>query len=294
MNLNESLDALLETFRAPPGMPFAWARRSYLISGFETRSEENYLRDVHKKNPKEAWARHVTFQYTLSGEGVLEDDSGTYPMKPGSFFIMGVPSPHRYYLPAHSSSWTFAYMAITHPYLTERLEQAIADSSSVWTVDCQSNLIQLAFRLISMHHQRAFADEMAEEQALFSWMLEFIRYSRQNSQSFEPAEQLLTEVRAQVLETLPLALDVPALASSRGMARSNFSHYFRRLTGISPGHYMREVRLQHAADLLRQSHHASIKNIAAQCGFPDVPAFAKLFRSRFHVTPGQFGRVSLR
>jgi AraC-like DNA-binding protein len=265
-----------------------------MVSGFETRANEHYYRDVHEEKLTEPWEKHIVFQYTLSGEGCFENGSGVHAMKPGSFFLMVVPSPHRYYLPDHGAAWTFAYMAISHPYVVERLEEAIAESSTVWAVDCRRNLVQSAFRLISMHHQRTLADEIAEEQALFSWMLEFVRYSRQNSHSFKPAELLLTEVRSQVLEALPQALDVPTLAAARGMARSNFSHFFRRLTGVSPGYFMREVRLQHAADLLRQSHHASIKNIAAQCGFPDVPAFAKLFRSRFHVTPGQFGRVSLR
>lgn len=271
-------------------MPFAWARQSYMICGFETRKDTSYRRNVFQKNPVETWPRHVTFQYTLSGEGAFEDDDGIHPMKPGSFFIMGVPSRHVYYLPEHSPSWTFAYMAILHPYIAEQLELAIAESTTMWTVECQQNLIQQAFNLIVAHHQRAFTDEIAEEQALFSWMFEFIRYSRQNSQSFKPAEQLLTDVRAQVLEALPQALDVPTLASLYAMSRSNFSHYFHRLTGISPAGYMREVRLQHAADLLKQSRHASIKHVAAQCGFPDVPTFAKLFRNRFHVTPGQFGR----
>lgn len=265
-----------------------------MVSGFETRANEDYYRDVDEKILKEPWEKHIVFQYTLAGEGAFEDASGVHAMKPGSFFLMVVPSPHRYYLPKHSVSWTFAFMAITHPYVVERLDQAITESSTMWSVDSRRNLVQLAFRLISMHHQRTFADEIAEEQALISWALEFVRYSRQNSHSFKPAEQLLTEVRSQVIEALPQALDVPALAAAHGMARSNFSHFFRRLTGVSPGNFMREVRLQHAADLLRQSHHASIKNVAAQSGFPDVPAFSKLFRSRFHVTPGQFGRVSVR
>lgn len=273
-------------------MPFAWARRSYLICGFETRRNESYLRNVHRKNPKESWERHVAFQYTLAGEGAIEDAEGAHVQKPGSFFLIGVPSPHIYYLPEHSESWTFAYMAITHPYVAERLEAAIAETSALWTVDCQQSLIQQAFNLIVAHHQRALLDEIAEEQALFSWMLEFIRYSRRNSHLFKPAEQLLTEVRAFVLDTLPRALDVPAVADAYAMSRTHFSHHFRRLTGISPGSYMREVRLQHAADLLRQSPNLSIKGVASACGFPDVPTFAKLFRSRFHVTPGQFGRSS--
>jgi len=263
-----------------------------MVSGFETRTNEDYYRDVREEKLTPPWEKHIVFQYTLAGEGVFEDAVGAHAMKPGSFFLMVVPSAHRYHLPNRSASWTFAFMAITHPYVVERLDRVIAESSTMWTVDSRRNLVQLAFRLISMHHLRTFADEIAEEQALISWMLEFVRHSRQCSHFFKPAEHLLTEVRSQVLEALPQALDVPALAAAHGMERSNFSHFFRRLTGVSPGNFMREVRLQHAADLLRQSHHGLIENIAAQSGFPDVPAFSKLFRSRFHVTPGQFGRVS--
>lgn len=269
-------------------MPFAWARRSHLICGFETRQNESYHRNVWKKNSKEPWERHVTFQYTLSGEGAFEDEDGVHPLKPGSFFLIGVPSHHSYFLPEHAESWSFAHMAIVHPYIAQRIEQTIAETSTLWTVDCQEILIQQAFNLITAHHQRTFSDEIAEEQALFSWMMEFLRYARRSSHLFKPAELLLTEVRAIVLAALPEALDVPAVAKIHGMSRSHFSHHFRRLTGISPGNYMREVRLQYAADLLRQYHHLTLKDVASQSGFPDVPAFAKIFRARFHTTPGRF------
>ncbi len=270
-------------------MPFAWARRSYLICGLETRSDSSYRRDNSNKNPHDPWSRHIVFQYTLSGEGAYEDETGVYAQRPGSFFLTQVPSKFCYYLPEKSPSWTFAFMAITHPYVTERIAEIVEDSSALWTVDCQHALVQQAFSLIEAHHARTIPDEIAEEQAIFSWMLEFVRYSHRYSSQSVPSEKILTEVRSHVLAALPRALDVPEIASFYSMSRTHFSHYFRRITGISPGSYMREVRIQYAADLLRQSS-LSVKSVASQLGFPDVQTFSKLFRKRFHSTPGQFGR----
>ncbi len=59
---------------------------------------------------------------------------------------------------------------------------------------------------------------------------------------------------------------------------------FRRSIGVPPIRFLKERRLQHAADMLRHTK-KSISGIAASCGFSDMSYFAKSFRQFYGVTP---------
>jgi AraC-like DNA-binding protein len=84
---------------------------------------------------------------------------------------------------------------------------------------------------------------------------------------------------------------VRALASKFGMSRAYFSHVFRQRTGLSPAHFLAEVRTDEAARLLRDTDQP-VKAIAAACGFVDVSHFTKTFRRLQHQTPASFRRAN--
>lgn len=85
----------------------------------------------------------------------------------------------------------------------------------------------------------------------------------------------------------PLA--VARVAAEHGMSRSHFSHYLKARTGLSPGRFMTEVRIQEASRLLAQTG-MPLKQIASACGFANVNHFGKVFRRFQHLTPAGFRR----
>jgi len=72
-------------------------------------------------------------------------------------------------------------------------------------------------------------------------------------------------------------LSLADLARAAGLSVSQFSFNFRRAHGMSPMAYLRRQRLQRAARLL-ENHTLSIKEIAAQAGYPDPLHFSREFR----------------
>ena len=89
--------------------------------------------------------------------------------------------------------------------------------------------------------------------------------------------------------------DVPALAVLAGkvaMSRSHFSRTFHAVAGISLRHYVRDLRLKRAQELMRASR-LSLSAIALEAGFYDLPHFNKAFRHRFGMSPTQFRLASL-
>ena len=79
-------------------------------------------------------------------------------------------------------------------------------------------------------------------------------------------------------------LTLEQIAESAGISVTECMRCFRRSIGVSPIRFLKERRLQRAANLLRHTER-SISEIAASCGFLDMSYFTKAFRQLYDVTP---------
>ncbi len=81
------------------------------------------------------------------------------------------------------------------------------------------------------------------------------------------------------------------LAESAGMSRSAFAQRFKAAFGRSPMDFLKELRLQRAAHLLRTTQRP-IKSIADQVGFDSRSHFSKSFSNFFDASPAEFRNAS--
>ena len=78
---------------------------------------------------------------------------------------------------------------------------------------------------------------------------------------------------------------IEMLAREIGMSRPNLNRKFRALINQSSNQFIQSVRLQRAADLLRQGA-GSVSEIAFRTGFSSTAYFVKCFKDHFGETPG--------
>lgn len=76
-------------------------------------------------------------------------------------------------------------------------------------------------------------------------------------------------------------------ATRAGVSRRHFSMLFRKVCGRTFWEHLTELRLTHAAQLLRKGDH-SVTGVVFSCGFGDVSQFYRLFRQRFRLPPKQW------
>jgi transcriptional regulator GlxA family with amidase domain len=84
-------------------------------------------------------------------------------------------------------------------------------------------------------------------------------------------------------------LTVGALARAAAMGPSRFHERFRQEIGVTPAQYIADLRLDHAAALLR-SGRMPIAEIALAAGFSDQSAMTRCLRRRRGVTPAALRR----
>ena len=78
--------------------------------------------------------------------------------------------------------------------------------------------------------------------------------------------------------------DVEKLSRALALSPSQVHRKLSALTGISPNHFIRYVRLTKAKELLQNSGY-SIAAIAYDCGFSDPAYFSRVFKQEFGITP---------
>ncbi len=83
------------------------------------------------------------------------------------------------------------------------------------------------------------------------------------------------------------AFGVEDLAQAMNMSRSNLNRKLRALINQSSNQFIQSVRLQRAADLLRQRA-GTVGEIAFQTGFSSTAYFVKCFKDKYGQTPGAF------
>jgi len=102
--------------------------------------------------------------------------------------------------------------------------------------------------------------------------------------------QFLQRVREVVDEHLSESgYEVETLCKTLGISRTNLHRKLKALTGSSSTEFIRKVRLERAAQLLRMSR-KSVSEVAYQVGFESLSYFSKSFQEEFGVVPSEYAR----
>ena len=101
-------------------------------------------------------------------------------------------------------------------------------------------------------------------------------------------DKFLNNIRQYILKQIKEEkFSVNQLASEIGLSRSQLLRKIKSLTGESVNHFIRKVRLEEAAKLLKHSEH-NASEISYLVGFSSPSYFSKCFLEYFGFTPGEF------
>jgi AraC-like DNA-binding protein len=122
--------------------------------------------------------------------------------------------------------------------------------------------------------------------ALFISLLERLSADQLGSADHRTSSHHTVEV---FLRRLSLALDrdwtLDAMASECGLSRTRFGDLCKTITNMTPMHYLNEMRLNRATELLQDVSAATITDVALRCGFGSSQYFATCYRRRFGYAP---------
>lgn len=113
----------------------------------------------------------------------------------------------------------------------------------------------------------------------------YCRLVRKNS--IRKYSRIVQETILAIDADLSAPLSPSSLAAAEGVSAPYLSTVFRRETGKTLSAYLRDKRMEQAAQLLAGTH-LQVQSVALHCGILDVQYFSKLFRRQFGCTPKEY------
>ncbi|MBA2480993.1 MAG: helix-turn-helix transcriptional regulator [Planctomycetes bacterium] len=160
------------------------------------------------------------------------------------------------------------------------------DGPFVLPSDGTSRCIDLATELAQAFSDHADVDRSARLRALALRFLIEVRAQRRGAarSADHPAAGTVRKLVSWLELSLASPISRPEMAARAGMSETALAAAFRAVTGASPIDYLIELRLSHAARLLRTST-LRVGDIARRVGIPDIYHFSKLFKKRKGLPP---------
>ncbi|OOF70956.1 helix-turn-helix domain-containing protein [Rodentibacter caecimuris] len=140
---------------------------------------------------------------------------------------------------------------------------------------CQSGSASIINALLSVLLTLLIRTYLQQDNAQLSGLLKGLRDKR------------LYSVISNIIATPEQGWTIETLCRIANLSKAQLMRLFNQHIGISPYHFVNHIRLQKAAELLKQSQHA-ILTIALNCGFQSETNFGKAFKKYYQLTPGQY------
>ena len=97
-------------------------------------------------------------------------------------------------------------------------------------------------------------------------------------------ERIMRSVNAHMKET---DFNVDALADDVGISRAQLHRKMKEITGISSGKFLRNLRMEQAARLLREGR-VNVTQVADSVGYNDQAHFSTAFKNHFGMSPSEY------
>lgn len=230
--------------------------------------------------------RRILVKHTLSGEGVLYVRKRRILLPAGHAFVIERPGPYRYGYEGDGTPWHFEYVSIRYTNPGGLLPPVLREDPVV-ALDKHADLREQLATLVDLRDREDYRMELAHSALAYRFFLNYIaaRTGRTESGTSAPAERL----RQLIDETAEDATTMAERAETLGYSQEAITRLFTARFEISPGQYLRQVRIRRACRLLEEPD-LRIKEIAARTGYNDANYFARAFRQVMGVSPRQYRR----
>ncbi len=171
--------------------------------------------------------------------------------------------------------------------LVELTLKAETGDTAVWIPRCPAALDR-AVRLLDQIASGSFADPYDASLAAYALWVELLRSQNTPQRDLPPA---VRQAIALYRSRYPHLMGASDAADLLGISRAHFCRMFTKSVGITPGKYLRTIRIENARRMLACTDD-SVELIAHATGFEGANYFCRVFKAETGETPGQYRRRS--
>ena len=255
--------------------------------GHEQVASEDYVWDNrrHGRNAPD----YGFFQYTLSGAGMIRFQDREYRLEAGSGFFCLKSHPYRYWFDKKASDdWEFLWIGMTGAAALSLISGIQREFGRVVTLPLQSISVNMLWDIHERTRKNEWKNQMQASVALYQFLLQIIEDLR--NRGTQDSQERLDQALAYIREHYAGPMDISLLSPRFGYTREHFIRLFRKKTGITPGKYIQDLRVNRVKELLRTTR-LSLDVIAMEAGFRSANYLCRMFRKKTGVSPGSYRKT---
>jgi AraC-like DNA-binding protein len=241
----------------------------------ESRASSRY----HWDNSHRGTDPFVILQYTHTGEGVFELHDESHRVPTGKAFIALVPEPSRYYCPdAPKRPWIFSWINFYGDWALHVWRTLRQQTGPV--IALPPAAMRPFLRLV--RGRRNHADPYERSRLAYELYVEILRHAPPLLAT-QPFQNVISYFHAHYQE----GVRMKEAAARAGMSREHFSRLFAAQMGCGPATYLRNIRLDAAARLLRTTE-VPVGEVAFRSGWTSATKLDLFFKRRFGLSPRHY------
>ena len=222
--------------------------------------------------------------YITKGKGIFfTSPEENMEIKEGDMIIL---RPHQWhsYMPDKKTGWTEMWIGFEGTNMDSRFKNNFFNKEQIiYRIGVQDNIVNLYNQAIKVANEEKAACQqyLAGIANLILGMTMYYDYNR----CFDTAtEEQIDKAKIIIRENLLKDITAEDVASRINMSYSWFRKLFKDYTGVSPAHYIQELKIQEAKQLLSDSN-INIKEVSYYLGFDDIAYFSKVFKKITGTSP---------
>lgn len=209
---------------------------------------------------------HWLLHYVVSGCGIFLKEGKTYRVNPGDTFVIA-PYEETYYEADQEHPWHYIWIGFTATQLPCALDMAVIHAPAL------GKIFNDALQCSQMKQGKS-AYLSAKLWELFSCLLD------DENAEYNYIDQAINCMKLEYAN----GIAVQEIAHRLNLNRSYFSAMFKERIGISPQAYLKNLRLEKAAELM--TVYQKTPSVAAfSTGYNDVYNFSKMFKRHYGISP---------
>lgn len=228
--------------------------------------------------------------FVCEGKGIYQVNGTTYHLTKGDFFVI-FPHTEVYYQADDTYPWDYLWVGFQGVKAGTYLKNAGIDASHVIGHYQNTSYILACIQQMMLARTLTYHNELKRQAALLQVLAALIEVHHETLSDDEQHEYPHRIYLQQALDYMNTHLKenikINHIASFIGIDRSYLSNIFKSTLEISPQEYLLNLRMNHAANLLKNTDE-KVNTIASEVGYHDPLTFTKMFKRYKGMSPSEW------
>ena len=222
--------------------------------------------------------------YITEGSGILEDDYGTFKIKPGTMMIIRPGVKHRY-RPISGEGWVENYIGFEGVLAKHFFQQSgFIIAPSVLHFDYREEFIDVYRKIYELVQKEEPGFQQIASGLIIKLLGYMVAFQKQNDFKGKRIESLIRQARVYMQENIEKKIDLKQFATEQYTAYSYFRKMFKKYTGVAPYQYHLDLKIMKAKEMILTDN-KRIKEISYELGFDSIHYFSRLFKKKTNMNP---------